>query len=47
MMGLCSVCHGNGVVAQGTKNERECPYCYGTGFVDYNEDEDEDEYEDD
>lgn len=45
-MGLCSVCHGDGVVDQGTKNERECPFCCGTGF-DYNEDKDEDEYEDD
>lgn len=39
-MALCDVCWGSGVVDKGTPEERECPFCCGTGFV---EDKDEDE----
>lgn len=39
-MSLCSVCHGEGVVDQGTSKERECPFCCGTGF-EYEDDEDD------
>lgn len=40
IMALCDVCWGSGVVDKGTPEERECPFCCGTGFV---EDKDEDE----
>lgn len=40
-MGLCSMCWGEGVVDEGTANERECPACCGTGFEPDDEDEEE------
>lgn len=46
-MGLCLLCWGDGVVDKGTKNERECPLCCGTGFgTDDDDDREEDGYED-
>ena len=46
-MGLCSVCWGEVVVDKGIKRERECPFCWGTGF-DCSDDDDniDDGYED-
>lgn len=40
---VCDCCGGSGVVDEGTREERECPFCWGTGWFDSGDD-DEDYY---
>lgn len=35
----CYCCGGSGIVDEGTPNERECPFCFGTGYVETNDEE--------
>lgn len=36
----CYCCGGSGVVDEGTPKERECPFCWGTGYVEVDDDDD-------
>ena len=38
---VCSCCGGSGCVDEGTSEERECPFCWGMGYED-SDDDDED-----
>lgn len=37
----CYCCGGSGVVDEGTPKERECPFCWGTGYVEADDDDDD------
>ena len=37
---VCSCCGGSGVVDEGTPSERECPFCWGIGYVSLDDDDD-------
>lgn len=40
-MGWCPVCSGEGVVDKGKENERECPFCCGSGNTPNDDDDDD------
>ncbi len=42
MARICSCCGGYGVVDKGTDRERECPFCWGTGYEPTDDDDDDD-----
>lgn len=37
----CSCCGGSGLVDIGTPEERECPFCWGIGYVESDEEDDD------
>ena len=43
-MGVCNCCGGDGIVDKGKPNERECPFCWGSGYTPDDEDGEDDDY---
>ena len=37
----CTCCGGSGRVDEGTSQERECPFCWGIGYEEVDEDDDD------
>ena len=40
---VCYCCGGSGVVDKGTPSERECPFCWGMGYISSDDDDDDDD----